>query len=382
MYKQDSTINTAVTAPPALGEALCNFYPHSFYVFLRPSPASFAEVASNTRWTAVWLQITFMTLITGLLAFFWGRLSLFTPATTLTRPLPISSALIVTFAVPVMFFIIGGITFAIAKALDGKGTFLAQTYTTLLLYVPIFILSIIAVIVSLHAPVLGSILALLDLLLLLYSIVLQVFSMMAVHSIGPWKATLIVLLQTIAIIAIVLVLAFVFFVASSDSTSSDSNSSSSSSNKSGGDSKKTDTGSGESVGTVEVVDPFLYPAYPGYRRYASSSQSGPSSPPANPTTSVPDMHAPTVELSEASCPTCYYTEWAGPLRVNTQLPCIHCGTQMRPTGNTRQGEPPQGYIEVQCPQYHYHEWTAQHRLDAGVMCVHCGLKMQPTGKRW
>src|SRR5215469_235668 len=313
MYKQDSTINTAVTAPPSSGEALFHFYPHSFYVLLRPSPASFAEVASNTRWAAVWLQITFMTLITGLLAFLWGRLSLFTPATTLTRPLPISSALIVTIAVPVMFFIIGGITFAIAKALDGKGTFLAQTYTTLLLYVPIFILGMIAVIVSLHVPVLGSILVLLDLLLLIYSIVLQVFSMMAVHSISPWKAILIVLLQTIAIIAIVLVIAFVFFVASSDSNSSDS--SSSSSNKSGGDSKKTDTGSGESVGTVEVVDPFLYPAYPGYRRYPSYIQSGPSSTPANPKTPVPGMQAPTVVLSEASCPTCYYTEWAGTQRV-------------------------------------------------------------------
>ena len=380
MFKQDSTINTAVTAPSSLGEALLGFYHHSMYVIRKPSPASFAEVTSNARWEAVWLQITLMTLITGLLAFLWGRLSLFTSATAMTRPLPISSALIITIVVPVMFFIIGGITFAIAKGLNGKGTFLAQTYTTLVTYMPLFIFSMIVVIVSLHLPVLGFILAVLDLLLLIYSTVLQVFSMMAVHTIGAWKATLIVLLQTIAIIAVVLVIAFVFFVANSDSNSS--NSSSSSSKKSGGGSKKTDTSSGDPVGTVDEINPLLYPAYPGYRVYPGYIQSSPSPTPANATTPVPRMQAPTVELSEAGCPTCYYTEWAGPLRVNNQLPCVHCGTYMRPTGNSRQGEPPKGYVEMQCPQYHYHEWTAQHRVDAGVMCVNCGLKMQPTGNRW
>jgi|SRR5215467_619615 len=380
MSKQESTINTAITASPSLGESLFGFYRHSMYVFLRPSPASFAEVANNARWGAVWMQITLMTVITGLLAFLWGRLSLFTSATATTRPLPFISSLIVTLVVPVMFFIIGVITYAIANSLKGKGTFLAQTYTTLMIFMPLFILSLIVVIVSLHLPVLGSILAVLDFLLLIYGVVLQVFSMMAVHNIGAWKAILIVLLQTIAIIAVVLVIAFVFFVASSDSNSS--NSSSSSSNKSSGDSKKTDSGSGDPVETVSEINPLFYPAYSRYRVYPNYMPSSPPPTPANATTPVPGMQAPTVELAEASCPTCYYTEWAGPERVNNHLPCVHCGTQMRPTGNSRQGEPPKGYLEMQCPQYHYHEWTAQHRVDAGVMCINCGLKMEPTGNRW
>lgn len=81
MSQQDSTINTPA-APFSLSEALFGFYRHCMYVFLRPSPASFAEETGNARWGVIWTQILIMTLIVGLFTFLWGRLSLFTPATT------------------------------------------------------------------------------------------------------------------------------------------------------------------------------------------------------------------------------------------------------------------------------------------------------------
>src|SRR2546427_7573684 len=99
-----------------------------------------------------------------------------TPASTPTTPLSISSALILTLAVPIMFFVIGGITLFIATSLDGKGTFLAQTYTTLLIGTPLFIFSMVIIVISLHLPTLGVILELFDFLLLLYGVVLQVFA--------------------------------------------------------------------------------------------------------------------------------------------------------------------------------------------------------------
>jgi len=290
-----------------------------------------------------------------------------------------------------MLFIIGGVTLFIAKGLDGKGTFLAQMYATLLIIMPLFIFSMLVIIVSLHLPALGLFLAGFDLLLLIYSVVLQVFSMMAVHSIGAVKATLIVLAQTIAIIGVVLVIVVVFMMLTSDSNSSDSGSGSG--NTGDGGSKNTDTNIGDVAGGAAVMYP-TYPVYQGYRRDyiigdllttpvntttpGSANQPSPSPTPAP----VPGVQAPAVALTEASCPTCYYTEWAEPLRVNHQLPCVHCGSQMLSTGNDRQGEPPNGYSEMQCQQCQYHEWMAQHRLDAGVMCLHCDVKMQPTGNKW
>ncbi|HZU01120.1 MAG TPA: Yip1 family protein [Ktedonobacteraceae bacterium] len=367
MSQQESTITTSAT-PFSLGEALFGFYARSMFVFLRPSPASFAEETGNANWGVVWIQIFIMTLVMGLFTFLWGRLSLFTPASTPTTPLSIITALILTLAVPVMFFVIGGITLFIATSLDGKGSFLAQAYTTLLIGMPLFLLSMIVIVISLHLPTLGVILGLFDFLLLLYGVVLQVLATMAVHRLGAGKATIVVLSQTIAIIALVLIIAFVFIMASnnndSSSTASSNGSSTATQNNDGG-SQQTDTNTGGLEQTGDLGDILVYSAYP--RGYV---QSGPST------------QAPNIPLSEAICPSCQYTEWVEQPRINNQLPCINCGTQMTPSGNNYHGAPPTGYAEVQCPRCQYHEWTAQHRLAAGITCINCNVKMQPTGNRW
>jgi Yip1 domain len=367
MSQQESTITTPA-APFSLGEALFGFYGRSMFVFLRPSPASFAEEIGNANWGVVWIQIFIMTLVMGLFTFLWDRLSLFTPASTPTTPLSIITALILTFAVPVMFFVIGGITLFIATSLDGKGSFLAQTYATLLIGMPLFLLSMVVLVISLHLPTLGVILGFLDFLLLLYGVVLQVFATMAVHRVGAGKATLIVLIQTIAIIALVLIIAFVFIIASNNNDSSStasSNGSSTATQNGDGDSQQTDTNTGGLEQTGNLDDSLLYPVYrEGYVQSDSSTQ------------------APNIPLSEAICPSCQYIEWVEQPRVTNQLPCVNCGTQMTPSGNTYHGAPPTGYAEVQCPRCQYHEWTAQYRLNAGVTCINCDLKMQPTGNSW
>ncbi len=365
---QQNPIITTLTTPFSWSEALFGFYGHSMFVFLRPSPASFAEEKGNANWGVVWIQIFVMTLIMGLFTFLWGRLSLLTPASTPTTPLSISTALILTLAVPIMFFVIGGITLFIATSLDGKGNFLTQTYTTLLIGMPLFLLSMVVLVILLHFPILGAILSLPNFLLLLYGVVLQVFATMAVHHLGAGKATLVVLSQTIAIIALVLIIAFVFITASNnnDSSSSASNSGSSTTTQNGdGDSQQTDTNTGGLEQTRDLDDILVYSAYRG-----GYVQSGPTT------------QAPNIPLSEAICPSCQYTEWVEQLRIKNQLPCLNCGTQMTPSGNNYHGAPPTGYFEVQCPQCQYHEWTAQQRLDSGIMCINCGLKMQPTGNSW
>ena len=82
---------------------------------------------------------------------------------------------------PVSFLAAGGILFLIARIFGGKGTYREQIYTTLLYGVPMVILSYLLFLV----PVAGAWLLYLP---HIYSLVLLIISMMAVHQFGRGKA--------------------------------------------------------------------------------------------------------------------------------------------------------------------------------------------------
>ncbi len=105
-------------------------------------------------------------------------------------------------AVPVSFFILVGIQYLIAKAFQGEGRFLTQSYTTLLYQVPIYAASYVLGLI----PILGGIAGF---ALYIYSIVLNVFSIMAVHRLSGGKATAVVLIP----IAVLLLLVFLCLIA-------------------------------------------------------------------------------------------------------------------------------------------------------------------------
>ncbi len=93
-----------------------------------------------------------------------------------------------------------GLVYLLARAFNGQGTFLTQSYTPLLFQVPLGILSGILGLV----PFFG----LLGFAVFIYGIVLQVYALMAVHRLSGGKATAVVFLPA----AMILLLAVVFVV--------------------------------------------------------------------------------------------------------------------------------------------------------------------------
>jgi hypothetical protein len=89
--------------------------------------------------------------------------------------------------IPIGFFIGQGITYLIAKAFSGTGTFLRQGYTSLLITVPLGIVSSALAFV----PYLGT---LASIGFGIYGIVLQIFSVMSVHRLSGGKAAAVILI--------------------------------------------------------------------------------------------------------------------------------------------------------------------------------------------
>jgi hypothetical protein len=104
--------------------------------------------------------------------------------------------------VPLGFFIWMGLVYLLAKAFNGGGTFLTQSYTSLLFQAPLGVLSGILGLV----PYFG----LLSFAVFIYGIVLQVFALMAVHRLSGGKATAVVFLPAAIITLMVIVFALVF----------------------------------------------------------------------------------------------------------------------------------------------------------------------------
>jgi hypothetical protein len=159
-------------------------------VFSKRSAATFAEEQSKASWGSVWFQLIFYALVSAILE----CVSELITNTT-------SGGLILIFNIfffftPIIFFITTGIYYLLARAFRGQGTFLAQSYTLLLITVP-----------------LGILIALLDLIpgigrvghaLGFYIIGLSIRMIMGVHRLSWGKATAVVLIP-VAIISIIAV---------------------------------------------------------------------------------------------------------------------------------------------------------------------------------
>src|SRR5262249_36073154 len=108
-------------------------------------------------------------------------------------------------AVPVSFFILVGIQYLIARAFQGQGNFLTQGYATLLYQVPINVASYILGLIPIFGAIAGF-------ALYIYSIVLNVYAIMAVHRLSGGKATAVVLIP-IAVLFLLVILCLVAIVA-------------------------------------------------------------------------------------------------------------------------------------------------------------------------
>ena len=114
--------------------------------------------------------------------------------------LPTSSIGLVV-VLPMLFFLLMGIVYLLARAFGGQGTFLEQCNTSLYIQAPLGIFSKLLALIPIVGRVLNSVLS-------LYGIVLQVFVIMAVHRLSRGKAitTILIPLVTIGAFAVVAIL--------------------------------------------------------------------------------------------------------------------------------------------------------------------------------
>src|SRR5215467_5686496 len=179
--------------PLPLGEAIRQLPNQYIRVLTKPSAATFAEEQGKAAWDIVWVQLIIYAIaaaVLGYLAFLISPNQFSTTGSSTITPgmvqaISLGTGFGLILLIPIFFFIGVGIYYLIAKAFGGQGTFLAQSYITLLYSVPIGILSSVLRLI----PVLGALAAF---ALSIYAIVLQVFAIMAVHRLSGGKATAVV----------------------------------------------------------------------------------------------------------------------------------------------------------------------------------------------
>lgn len=195
--------------PLPLEQAIKELPSQYIKVVTKPSAATFAQEIGKASWSILWVQLVASAVIAGILSYI--RILIMpnafgTSGTTTLNPIiaPLIQWGLTLGFMPLTiigFFISTGILYLIAKAFRGQGTFLAQGYANLLFSVPLSIISGLAALV----PILGFIVGF---GIGIYSIVLNIFSIMAVHRLSGGKATAVVLLP----VAIVFVLAIVLII--------------------------------------------------------------------------------------------------------------------------------------------------------------------------
>src|SRR5579885_633731 len=210
-------------APLPLGQAIAQLPGQYWKVLTRPGGRSFAEEAGKGGWGIILVQLIGCTIIQAALGILYLNLNplVLPPSKTptiingidVTRVLTTEIS-VLTFAigpgllilVPVAFFLYQGIAFGLAKAFNGQGTFVMQSYTGLLVYVPL-------------VGILGSLLGfipygrLIGLGLDAYAIGLSVFALMGAHRLSGGKASAAALLPYLGV-ALLACCVFFFIIVS------------------------------------------------------------------------------------------------------------------------------------------------------------------------
>ena len=209
------------TAPLPLGEAIQQLPQQYIRILTKPSAATFAEEQGKAAWNIVWVQLLGLGVISGLLVFLIlqlvvpvvmnsanssGGSSTMAGVVAVIEGFAVGFGILEIIAIPVSFFITSGIYYLIAKAFSGQGTFLAQSYSATLFYVPTAILGLVLALI----PFLGG---LASFALVIYEIVLGVYMMMAVHRMSGGKATAVVLMPAIVLFLLFCVLGIIVAVA-------------------------------------------------------------------------------------------------------------------------------------------------------------------------
>ena len=193
------------THPLPVGRAIRALPAQYLKIITRPSVQTFSAEKGKARWSSVWLQLIALGILSALLSVLShliasphaGNVPGVSPATVQAVTTTLL-ALVIIVGTPLSFLVAGAVLCWLAKLFKGDGSYLQQVYTMTLFGVPLVLLSFLLQLL----PVTSSWLPYLP---HLYSLVLFVLSLMAVHHLSWGKALAIVLIP----LGIVFVLTFV-----------------------------------------------------------------------------------------------------------------------------------------------------------------------------
>ena len=209
------------SSPLPLSEAIAQLPNQYVKVLTKPSALTFAGEMGKASWDIFWVQLIGYAVIAGILGYLrtlipgaamaYSNPGLASPVTAgMLEAVALLTSVGNIIFIPISFFIGQGIIYLLAKAFGGTGTFLRQGYTYLLIAVPVGIITAVLGLI----PVLGGVAAF---GLGIYSLILQIFSLMPVHRLSGGKATAVVLIPIVAafVLVIVLIIILVAVIASS-----------------------------------------------------------------------------------------------------------------------------------------------------------------------
>jgi hypothetical protein len=210
-YAHDRLVMPAQSTLRPLGPVLRALPAQYRHILWPPSVDSFTEELPQAEWRSTWFQLLGWGLVEAIVGFItWliaphpGLVIIGSgPAATHVHvpPAPYGGQFV---SVPLGFFFAMGLIFLMAKLLGGQGTFLAQSYASVLVQAPLGALaSILSVI-----PYVG----ILALVVFIYAFILQIYAVRAAHHVSGGRAVAIVLLPTIVLIVLGILLVTVFAV--------------------------------------------------------------------------------------------------------------------------------------------------------------------------
>lgn len=215
-----------VAEPRPLGLAVAELPILYAKALVPPYAKTFEMEGQRASWGIVWIQILVLIIIPGILGLLRGlhhsaRLAAITGTQTtyvafasIAAGTSIAATLIQIITVPILFFIGVGIQFLLARAFRGTGTFLAQSYATLLYLVPLTILGgIISTLFVYLTPLSAQIVAIpvITLALLIFNILLNITEIAGVHRMEHNKAAAVVLIPYI--VAALISCGLIFYLA-------------------------------------------------------------------------------------------------------------------------------------------------------------------------
>jgi hypothetical protein len=210
-YAQDRLVMPTPGALRPLGQVLRALPTQYRHVLRRPSVSAFSEELTQAEWRSVWVQLLLWALIEAIVGFIvWlivraPTVIVIGPNSATTRvqlhPAPYGGQLL---SVPLGFFFSTGAIYLVAKLLGGRGTFLAQSYASVLVLAPLGALaSIIGAI-----PYIGILAFVVD----IYALILHFYAVSAAHRVSVGRAVAIVLLPIVVFVALIILVTVVFSI--------------------------------------------------------------------------------------------------------------------------------------------------------------------------